>query len=118
MVPQLLDHRGIAPDVLDGSATSRGGATAPDRFHDRSVLDDVLRRDLDDASAEDILRWGFETFAPRIALSASFGSPEGMVLLDLMHTIAPQHTRVFTIDTGRLHQEIGSAYDWRHTDNG
>jgi len=78
---------------------------------DRSVLDDVLRRDFDDASAEDILRWGFETFAPRIALSASFGSPEGMVLLDLMHTIAPQHTRVFTIDTGRLHQETYELMD-------
>ena len=46
MVPQLLDHRGIAPNVLDGSATSRGGATAPDRFHDRSVLDDVTLRHL------------------------------------------------------------------------
>src|SRR6185295_14870088 len=78
---------------------------------DRSVLDNVLRRDFDDASAEDILRWGFETFAPRIALSASFGSPEGMVLLDIMHHIAPQHTRVFTIDTGRMHQETYELMD-------
>jgi hypothetical protein len=47
--------------------------------------------EFDDASAEDILRWGFDTFAPRIALSASFGSP-GMVLHQ--HSIAPRQTRV------------------------
>ena len=27
-------------------------------------------------------------------------------------------TLVRLIDTGRLHPELGSAYDWRHTDNG
>lgn len=78
---------------------------------DRSVLDTVLSRTFDAASAEEILRWGMDTFAPRIALSASFGSPEGMVLLDMMHTIDPAKTRVFTIDTGRLHQETYDLMD-------
>jgi phosphoadenosine phosphosulfate reductase len=78
---------------------------------DRSVLDQVLSRVFDEASAEDILRWGFDTFAPRIALAASFGSPEGMVLLDLMHAVSPRHTRVFTIDTGRMHQETYELMD-------
>jgi len=78
---------------------------------DRAVLDDVMARRFDDATAEDILRWGFESFAPRIALSASFGSPEGMVLLDLMHAISPRHTRVFALDTGRLHQETYELMD-------
>jgi phosphoadenosine phosphosulfate reductase len=78
---------------------------------DRSVLDQVLSRVFDEAPAEEILRWGFETFAPCIALAASFGSPEGMVLLDLMHTVAPRHTRVFTIDTGRMHQETYELMD-------
>jgi phosphoadenosine phosphosulfate reductase len=78
---------------------------------ERSVLDKVEAREFDDASAEDILRWGFDTFAPRIALSASFGSPEGMVLLHLMHSIAPRQTRVFTIDTGRMHQETYELMD-------
>ena len=77
----------------------------------RSVLDQVLSRVFDDASAEEILRWGLDTFAPRIALSASFGSPEGMVLLDLMHTLAPHQTRVFTLDTGRMHQETYELID-------
>lgn len=61
--------------------------------------------------AERVLAWGLETFAPRIALSASFGSPEGMVLLDLMHRIDPTRTRVFTIDTGRLPQETYDLMD-------
>ena len=77
----------------------------------RSVIDTVLSRSFDDAPAEEILRWGLETFAPRIALSASFGSPEGMVLLDMMHNIDPTKTRVFTIDTGRLHQETYDLMD-------
>jgi phosphoadenosine phosphosulfate reductase len=76
-----------------------------------AVLDQVLSRAFDQAPAEEILRWGIDTFAPRLALSASFGSPEGMVLLDLMHTISPEHTRVFTIDTGRLHQETYELMD-------
>ena len=77
----------------------------------RSVIDTVLSRTFDDKPAEEILRWGLDTFAPRIALSASFGSPEGMVLLDMMHTIDPARTRVFTIDTGRLHQETYDLMD-------
>jgi len=77
----------------------------------RSVIDTVLSRTFDDKPAEEILRWGLDTFAPRIALSASFGSPEGMVLLDMMHNIDPARTRVFTIDTGRLHQETYDLMD-------
>ncbi len=34
-----------------------------------------------------------------------------MVLLDMMHTIDPARTRVFTIDTGRLHQETYDLMD-------
>jgi len=77
----------------------------------RTVIDTVLSRTFDDKPAEEILRWGLDTFAPRIALSASFGSPEGMVLLDMMHNIDPAKTRVFTIDTGRLHQETYDLMD-------
>lgn len=77
----------------------------------RPVIDTVLSRTFDDRPAEEILRWGLDTFAPRIALSASFGSPEGMVLLDMMHAIDPARTRVFTIDTGRLHQETYDLMD-------
>jgi phosphoadenylyl-sulfate reductase (thioredoxin) len=62
-------------------------------------------------SAEQILVWGMDTFAPRIALSASFGAPEGMVLLHMMRRLRPEATRVFTIDTGRLPQETYDLMD-------
>jgi len=78
---------------------------------DQSVHEQVLSRAFDTASPEEILRWGLDTFAPRIALSASFGSPEGLVLLDMMHKIDPARTRVFTIDTGRLPQETYDLMD-------
>lgn len=78
---------------------------------DRAIRDQVQARAFDDAPPEEILRWGLDTFAPRIALSASFGSPEGLVLLDMMHKIDPARTRVFTIDTGRLPQETYDLMD-------
>jgi phosphoadenosine phosphosulfate reductase len=58
-------------------------------------------------SAQEILSWGIKNFAPRIALSCSFGAPEGLVLLDMMHRIDPR-SRVFVLDTGRLPQ---ATYD-------
>ncbi|MEE8557022.1 MAG: phosphoadenylyl-sulfate reductase [Myxococcota bacterium] len=60
---------------------------------------------------ERLIEWGLERFAPRISLSASFGSPEGMVILDMMHRIDPSKTRVFTIDTGRLAQPTYNLID-------
>jgi phosphoadenosine phosphosulfate reductase len=58
-------------------------------------------------SAQEILGWGIKNFAPQIALSCSFGAPEGLVLLDMMHRIDPR-SRVFVLDTGRLPQ---ATYD-------
>ena len=81
-----------------------------ERFPER-ILDQVHAADRDDWPAERVLAWGLESFAPRIALSASFGSPEGMVILDLMHRIDPESTRVFSIDTGRLPQETYDLMD-------
>ncbi len=75
------------------------------------VLEEIRSGRLNGRSAEDVLRWGFDRFAPRIALSASFGSPDGLVLLDLMHQIDPGKTRVFTLDTGRLPQETYNLID-------
>jgi phosphoadenosine phosphosulfate reductase len=58
-------------------------------------------------SPHEILTWGLENFADKIALSCSFGAPEGLVLLDMMHRIDPA-ARVFVLDTGRLPQ---ATYD-------
>ena len=58
-------------------------------------------------SAQEILTWSLKNFSPRIALACSFGAPEGMVVLDLMHRIDAA-SRVFVLDTGRLPQ---ATYD-------
>ncbi len=58
-------------------------------------------------SPQEILIWGLENFTDKLALSCSFGAPEGLVLLDMMHQIDPA-SRVFVLDTGRLPQ---ATYD-------
>ena len=57
-----------------------------------------------------ILTWAIGKYHPRLTLSASFGAPEGMVLLDMMHELEPS-TRVFVLDTGRLHQATHDLID-------
>jgi len=75
--------------------------------HDDSILRFVRTGAAESLSAEEILTWGIRNFAPRLALSCSFGAPEGLVLLDMMHRIDPA-SRVFVLDTGRLPQ---ATYD-------
>lgn len=53
-------------------------------------------------STQEILTWAVGKFSPRLTISASFGAPEGMILVDMLHRIDPE-TRVFVLDTGRLH---------------
>lgn len=65
---------------------------------------------LERLDAEALLRWGLERFHPRIVLSCSFGAPEGLVLLDMMHRIEPT-ARVFMLDTGRLPQATHDLVD-------
>src|SRR5262245_42049971 len=76
-----------------------------------AVLAEVHSGKLAKLSPQELLTWGFDRFFPRISLSASFGSPDGMVLLDMMHQLDPKRTRVFTIDTGRLPQETHNLID-------
>jgi phosphoadenosine phosphosulfate reductase len=59
--------------------------------------------DLEAATAEEVIRWGLETFGDRLALCTSF-QDEGMAILDMAVRLEPK-LRVFTIDTGRLPQE-------------
>ena len=59
---------------------------------------------LESADAESVLRWGMETF-PKMALACSFGA-EDVVVVDLLSKVDPGHrVTVFTLDTGRLHEE-------------
>ena len=75
-------------------------------------MNETIQRFIDSGQAEamspqEILTWALKRFSPRIALSCSFGAPEGLVLLDMMHRIEPE-SRVFVLDTGRLPQ---ATYD-------
>ena len=60
-------------------------------------------------SAEALLAWALERFHPRIALSNSL-QIEDMVVLDIAWRVQPR-VRVFTLDTGRLHQETYDMMD-------
>lgn len=56
-----------------------------------------------DSTALELLQWGLDTWGDRLVIASSFGA-EDVVLVDLASRLnAP--VRVFTIDTGRLHQE-------------
>ncbi|MFH1327232.1 MAG: phosphoadenylyl-sulfate reductase [Candidatus Bathyarchaeota archaeon] len=57
----------------------------------------------------EILKWTIEKHHPRIALASSFGA-EDIVVIDQMLKINPE-ARIFTLDTGRLHQETYDAMD-------
>ena len=64
----------------------------------------VINRRLEGAPPAEVLQWAVETYGERLALSASFGGPEGMALLDMLSRITDEVT-VLTIDTGFLFKE-------------
>ena len=68
-----------------------------------------LAAQFDTQTAEAVLRWALKNYHPRIALSNSLQT-EDMVVLDIACRIEPK-VRVFTLDTGRLHQETYNMMD-------
>jgi phosphoadenosine phosphosulfate reductase len=60
-------------------------------------------------SAQDVLGWAMETYGDKIALACSFGA-EDMVLVDMMSRLNSKPV-IFTLDTGRLHQETYDVMD-------
>ncbi|HIA03681.1 MAG TPA: phosphoadenylyl-sulfate reductase [Myxococcales bacterium] len=69
-------------------------------------IDEIPAGGFENESPQDCLKWAFEKFGQRIALASSFGI-EDVVLIDMAMSITSK-VRVFTLDTGRLHQE---SYD-------
>jgi phosphoadenosine phosphosulfate reductase len=73
----------------------------------RNMPEAVVTREelkaLENRSPEEILSWAYDTFGKRVALASSFGA-EGVVVMDLIAKTVPG-LRVFTLDTGRLHDE-------------
>ena len=55
------------------------------------------------ASAQDVIAWTIERWGGSVAVCSSFQAA-GMAILDIAHRVDPR-VRVFTLDTGRLHQE-------------
>jgi phosphoadenosine phosphosulfate reductase len=84
---------------------------ATSKYSDKSLSSKIILSvqsgKLEALGPQEILSWTIENFHPNLALSCSFGAPEGLVLLDMMHRIEPS-SRVFVLDTGRLPQ---ATYD-------
>lgn len=59
--------------------------------------------ELEQATAQEILAFALETYAPRVAISTAFGV-EGCALVHMAMQIDPS-VRVFTVDTGYLFEE-------------
>ncbi|MBU4365501.1 MAG: phosphoadenylyl-sulfate reductase [Kiritimatiellae bacterium] len=59
--------------------------------------------------AQDLLKWGLDSFHPAVALACSF-SLEDVVLVHMAVQVRPD-TRVFAIDTGRLNEETYQCAD-------
>ncbi len=66
------------------------------------TLNDVdlaeVNRRLDGATPQDILRWGVQTYFPKLTMATAFG-PEGCVILHMLSEIEPK-VRVFNLETG------------------
>lgn len=60
-------------------------------------------------SPADIMRWGFENFAPHIALATGFGA-EGVVLMHIASQLDPNAT-IFYLDTDLLFKETYKLRD-------
>lgn len=56
------------------------------------------------APAQEVLRWGLEEFGRGLAVCTSFQAT-GSVIVDMAAKLAGESVRVFSIDTGRLHEE-------------
>ena len=84
-----------------------GGRPSWRTADERRVAD--LVREFDRADAEHVIRRAWEIFGSHVKLATSF-APEGVLLIDTVARVAPR-LRVFTIDTGRLHEETHELID-------
>ncbi len=73
----------------------------------RDLLDEFeagqLAVEFDVTTPQEVLEWALERWRSNIAICTSFQA-EGMAILDMAWRIDPK-VRLFTVDTGRMHQE-------------
>jgi len=91
-------------------AVAAAASTGAPQPVSEALLEEIRAGAFQSWDAERLVAWAVERFHPRLVLSASFGAPEGMVLLDMLHRIEPG-VRVFTLDTGRLPQATHDLID-------
>ena len=79
----------------------------------KNRLDEVAVEELatrfEGKGPEVVIQWALEHFHPRIVLASSLQA-EDMVILDIAWRINPD-VRVFTLDTGRLHEETYASME-------
>ncbi len=63
----------------------------------------------EELSAQGVLEWAVKEYGDKVALACSFGA-EDMVLIDILSKVTDK-PRIFTLDTGRLHQETYNVMD-------
>lgn len=68
-----------------------------------------LNEEFGGADSVETLRWSLEHFGGKVALASSLGA-EDMVITDLLWKVDP-HSRIFTLDTGRLPEETYRVMD-------
>src|SRR5262249_7067718 len=105
---QLRRRPARSPNPMSASASL--SLRHEKRSIDSGLLEDVRAGRLEGLDAREILTWAIKNLHPRLALSCSFGNAEGLVLLDMMHRIEPT-SRVYVLDTGRLHQPTYDLID-------
>jgi phosphoadenosine phosphosulfate reductase len=76
---------------------------------DGTAIEEVARN-LEDAPAVEIIKWGLEAYPSRIVLACSFGGPSGIVILDLTMGM-DSSTPVYYLDTGLLFPETHALID-------
>lgn len=71
------------------------------------TLSELPEHRFEDSEPQEVLAWAFQRFGGKIAIASSFGV-EDVVLIDMAADVLGSELRVFTLDTGRLHQ---ATYD-------
>ncbi len=101
------------PQVAESVQAQPTESPAAEQDVQRDVLDDYEAGELatyfDDKEPEELLKWAFERFHPRMAIVTSF-QVDTLVLLDMAVHIN-KDVRVITVDTGRLPQETYELID-------
>lgn len=69
----------------------------------------IQTKDFEAKSPEELLRWSMDQYGDKAGLASSFGM-EDMVLIDMIAKLNGPLT-IFTLDTGRLHEETYELMD-------